>query len=76
MRRRAAILFVLLTLLFLSRDLALHAQTRATSPLWGDLVPGPHRVGFRVLKLRDATRYYPASAAARPADRGLPHVRF
>ena len=76
MRRRAAILFVLLTLLFLSRDLALQAQTRVTSPLWGDLVPGPHRVGFRVLKLRDATRYYPAPAGARPADRGFPLVLF
>lgn len=28
----------------------------APSPLWGDLEPGPHPIGYRVLKLRDMTR--------------------
>ena len=59
----------------------IHAQTTphsnsssgASSPLWGDLAPGPHRVGFRVIKLRDATRSYNATAE-RMTDRGYPLV--
>ena len=73
--RRASILTLLLAILcFFPSKLALQAQS--TSPLWGDLVPGPHRVGFRVIKLRDATRYYPAPADVRLADRGFPLVLF
>ena len=72
MRRRAAILLLLLaaSLLFPS---SFGLQAQSTSPLWGDLVAGPHRVGFRVLKLRDATRSYNTDAA-RTADRGYPLV--
>ena len=59
--RRAAILALLPALfLFFPSNFALQAQ--AVSPLWGDLVPGQHRVGFRVMKLRDATRSYNRTA--------------
>jgi hypothetical protein len=39
-------------------------------PAWGDLVPGPHRVGFRVLKLREVTRSYRPDAGASAGERG------
>ena len=68
--RRAAILALLPALfLFFPSNFALQAQ--AVSPLWGDLVPGQHRVGFRVMKLRDATRSFNRTAE-RIADRGYP----
>ncbi len=50
------------------------ASRDVASPLWGDLVPGPHRVGFRLLKLRDVTRIHQAQAGARATDRGYPLV--
>lgn len=69
--RRLAILALLLGLFLLfPSNFGLQAQS---SPLWGDLVPGQHRVGFRVMKLRDATRSYDR-AAERMADRGYPLV--
>jgi tetratricopeptide (TPR) repeat protein len=48
------------------------ASSRPASPLWGDLVGGPHQVGFQVMKLRDATRPYGEPASA--AERGYPLV--
>jgi hypothetical protein len=71
--RRAALLIALLVLVFHPSNIRLQAQS---SPLWGDLVPGPHRVGFRVVKLRDATRSSPAPAGARTGERGFPLVLF
>lgn len=55
---------------------AAQSAQRSSSPLWGDLVAGPHRVGYRVEKLRDRTRtmagyplvlryWYPAVANGR-----------
>jgi dienelactone hydrolase len=71
MHRRAPILlFLLAVCLLFPSSFGLQAQS---SPLWGDLVAGPHRVGFRVLKLRDATRSY-SPGAARMSDRGYPLV--
>jgi dienelactone hydrolase len=71
--RRAALLILFLALFFFPSNFGLQAQS---SPLWGDLTPGPHRVGFRVMKLRDATRSYPAADGARAQDRGYPMVLF
>ena len=72
--RRAAPLLILFALILLPSNVGLQAQS--TSPLWGDLVPGSHRVGFRVVKLRDATRSYPVAAGARATERGFPLVLF
>ena len=71
--------YLILLLLVLSPRFDISAQAAPgrgadqKSPLWGDLVPGPHQVGFRVLKLRDATRsYLPGGEGA--AERGYPLV--
>ena len=71
MRRAAILVFLLAVFCFFPSNFGLQAQS--TSPLWGELVAGPHRVGFRVMKLRDATRSY-NSGAERMADRGYPLV--
>lgn len=51
------------------------ASAQSTSPLWGTLVGGAHRVGFDVLTTRDPTRDGGASdTASRESDRGYPIV--
>jgi tetratricopeptide (TPR) repeat protein len=49
------------------------ASSPGASPLWGEMVPGPHAVGFKVVKLRDATRtwFRPTGGSA---SAGLPLV--
>jgi dienelactone hydrolase len=74
MSRLAAHVVILVLSLCVPSNFGLQAQS--TSPLWGDLVPGPHRVGFRVMKFRDATRPYPAPAGTAAAHRGYPMVLF
>ncbi len=41
------------------------SSTATSSPAWGELQPGPHDVGFRVLELHDHSRpYFPKPSAA------------
>jgi dienelactone hydrolase len=48
---------------------------RDGSPLWGDLVAGPHRAGYRMDKLRDATRgTFRAEGSEGAGGRGYPLV--
>jgi sugar lactone lactonase YvrE/dienelactone hydrolase len=45
------------------------------SPLWGSVSPGPHRVGFKTLRVRDGTRGGGAAdTASRASERGYPIV--
>src|SRR5216110_3245617 len=47
-----------------------------SSPLWGNLTPGPHAVGFRLLERYDASRVYRAlrdlDGRPRSGERGRP----
>jgi hypothetical protein len=66
-RLRTALLAVLLCLLPVP-------GTRAAAqapPLWGELRPGPHAVGFRVEWIRDPARAWGDSAAPRPIQVSL-----
>ena len=51
-----ATLAALLSAAVSNAAIAQHAPAAGASPLWGEMTPGPNAVGFKVLKLRDATR--------------------
>jgi dienelactone hydrolase len=52
----------------LSTAAAAAAATTTASPLWGDLEPGPHAVGFQILERRDPARpfHHPLDLDGRP----------
>lgn len=75
---RAALMLITVAVAAATDASRAEAQThhgRAASALWGDLTPGPHDVGYRVLTMRDPTRPSgPAVLDAPLADRGYPLV--
>ena len=50
--------FVRLGALLTLAALAGASSAQTASPLWGDLTPGPHAVGFRLLHTVDSTRHH------------------
>ena len=67
-RRPLAALAVATLTMLPAATVVAQSSRRATSPLWGDLAAGPHRVGYTFEKLRDRTR------SAAPGDAGYPLV--
>ena len=58
----------LLALFLAAASLAAAPPTPETSPLWGDLTPGPYAVGFRQLERHDSSRVHrlPRDLEGRP----------
>ena len=61
MKSKVPVLLALLTLHLFSTNV-----TSGDSPLWGDLEPGPHQVGVRILQEVDLSRTVQATGTSPP----------